>query len=77
MSLPERLEKRGSITFWTGKPDRHSGKATVWDREIRIENIDSGEEGVTARLKPGAEVDVIVEADLKRYDKAGQELLSD
>jgi hypothetical protein len=32
-------------------------------REIRIENVVTGENGEKARLKAGAEVDVIVEAD--------------
>ncbi len=32
-------------------------------REIRIENVVTGENGEKARLKPGAKVDVIVEAD--------------
>ena len=32
-------------------------------REIRIENVLTDENGATARLKPGAKVDVIVEAD--------------
>ncbi len=32
-------------------------------REIRIENVVTGEKGEKARLKPGAKVDVIVEAD--------------
>jgi hypothetical protein len=32
-------------------------------REIRIENVVTGENGDKARLKAGAEVDVIVEAD--------------
>jgi len=32
-------------------------------REIRIENVVSDEHGEKAQLKPGAEVDVIVEAD--------------
>jgi hypothetical protein len=32
-------------------------------REIRIENVVTDEKGEKARLKPGAEVDVIVEAD--------------
>ena len=32
-------------------------------REIRIENVVSDENGEKAQLKPGAEVDVIVEAD--------------
>ncbi len=32
-------------------------------REIRIENEVVGEDGQKARLKPGAEVDVIVEVD--------------
>jgi hypothetical protein len=32
-------------------------------REIRVENEVVGEDGKKARLKPGAEVDVIVEAD--------------
>jgi len=32
-------------------------------REIRVENVVTGENGEQAGLKPGAEVDVIVEAD--------------
>ena len=32
-------------------------------REIRIENVVTDKSGQRARLKPGAEVDVIVEAD--------------
>jgi predicted DNA-binding antitoxin AbrB/MazE fold protein len=32
-------------------------------REIRIENVVTDEKGNEARLKPGAEVDVTVEAD--------------
>jgi hypothetical protein len=32
-------------------------------REIRIENEVTGEDGKSAKLKPGAEVDIIVEAD--------------
>ena len=32
-------------------------------REIRIENTLTGEDGEEVKLKPGAEVDVIVEAD--------------
>ena len=32
-------------------------------REIRIENVVTDENGEKARLKPGAQVDVIVEAD--------------
>jgi hypothetical protein len=32
-------------------------------REIRVENVMTDEEGGKARLKPGAEVDVIIEAD--------------
>jgi hypothetical protein len=32
-------------------------------REIRVENVVTGENGEEAQLKPGAEVDVIVEAD--------------
>jgi len=32
-------------------------------REIRIENVVTDEKGQKARLKPGAEVDVVVEAD--------------
>ena len=42
-------------------------------REIRIENEVVGEDGQKARLKPGAQVDVIVEADssatLKKPEK--------
>jgi hypothetical protein len=42
-------------------------------REIRIENEVVGEDGQKVRLKPGAEVDVIVEADssatLKKPEK--------
>jgi len=32
-------------------------------REVRVENVVTGESGEKAGLKPGAEVDVIVEAD--------------
>ena len=32
-------------------------------REIRIDNVVTGEDGTKASLKPGADVDVIVEAD--------------
>jgi hypothetical protein len=32
-------------------------------KEIRVENVVTGEDGEKAKLKPGAEVDVIVEAD--------------
>jgi hypothetical protein len=32
-------------------------------REIRIENVVTDENGEQARLKPGAQVDVIIEAD--------------
>jgi hypothetical protein len=32
-------------------------------REIRIENVVTDENGAEARLKPGAQVDVVVEAD--------------
>jgi hypothetical protein len=32
-------------------------------REIRIENVVTGENGEKARLKPGADVEIIVEAD--------------
>ena len=32
-------------------------------REIRVENVLSGEDGEKASLRPGAKVDVVVEAD--------------
>jgi hypothetical protein len=32
-------------------------------KEIRIENVVTDEEGTKARLRPGTEVDVIIEAD--------------
>jgi hypothetical protein len=32
-------------------------------REIRVENVVTNEKGEQARLKPGAKVDVVVEAD--------------
>ena len=32
-------------------------------REIRVENVLTGPDGQSARLRPGAEVDVVVEAD--------------
>ena len=41
--------------------DIHEGEDLY--REIRIENVVTGENGEKARLKPGAKVDVIVEAD--------------
>ena len=39
-------------------------------REIRVENVVTDEEGRKARLKPGAEVDVIIEADSNATTKA-------
>lgn len=45
-------------------------------REIRIENVVTDENGEKARLKPGAEADVIVEADssatIKKPENLGQ-----
>jgi hypothetical protein len=32
-------------------------------REIRVENVVTNEKGEQARLKPGAKVDVVIEAD--------------
>ena len=32
-------------------------------REIRVENVVADEQGQKARMKPGAEVDVVIEAD--------------
>jgi len=40
-------------------------------KEIRIENTVTDEKGEEARLKEGAEVDVIVEADSDATTKAG------
>ena len=34
-------------------------------REIRVENVVEDEKGEKARLKPGAEIDVVLEADPK------------
>jgi len=42
-------------------------------REVRVENIMIDEDGEKARLKPGAEVDVVVEADENRDDKKMRE----
>jgi hypothetical protein len=39
-------------------------------REIRVENILIDENGEKAKLKPGAEVDVVVEADVEATVKA-------
>ena len=38
-------------------------------REIRIENIVTDDKGEKGKLKPGAEVDVIVEADSSAIEK--------
>jgi predicted DNA-binding antitoxin AbrB/MazE fold protein len=38
-------------------------------REIRIENVLSDENGEKVQLKPGAEVDVVVEADINATTK--------
>jgi hypothetical protein len=38
-------------------------EAEVLYREIRVENVVADEDGGRARLKPGAQVDVIIEAD--------------
>jgi hypothetical protein len=43
-------------------------------REIRVENVVSDEDGEEARLKPGAEVDVIVEADSSATTKKPEKL---
>ena len=42
-------------------------------RELRIENVMRDEKGEEARLKPGAEVDVIVEADSSATMKRPEE----
>jgi len=41
--------------------DLHEGDHLY--REIRVENVVADEQGQKARLKPGAEVDVVIEAD--------------
>lgn len=41
-------------------------------REIRVENVVTSENGEKAALKPGAEVDVIVEADSSATTKKPQ-----
>jgi hypothetical protein len=51
--LPNEVEK--------AQIDVHGGDPLY--REIRIENVVTDEEGKEARLRQGAEVDVIVEAD--------------
>jgi hypothetical protein len=51
--LPNEAEK--------AQIDVHGGDPLY--REIRIENVVTDEEGKEARLRQGAEVDVIVEAD--------------
>jgi hypothetical protein len=43
-------------------------------REIRVDNVVSDENGEEARLKPGAEVDVIVEADSSATIKKPEKL---
>jgi len=45
-------------------------KADDLYREIRIENELADEQGQKARLKPGAEVDITVEADSSATNKA-------
>ena len=39
------------------------GEADELYREIRVENVLTGENGEKVRLKPGVHVDVVVEAD--------------
>lgn len=41
-------------------------------REIRIENVVTDENGDKAKLQPGAEVDVVIEADLDATKKTGE-----
>lgn len=41
-------------------------------REIRIENVMTQENGDKAKLKPGAEVDVVIEADQDATKKTGE-----
>ena len=43
-------------------------------REIRVENVVTDENGKEAQLKPGAEVDVIVEADSSATTKKPEKL---
>ena len=43
-------------------------------REIRVENVVTDENGEQAQLKPGAEVDVIVEADSSATTKKPEKL---
>jgi hypothetical protein len=39
-------------------------------REIRVENVLTGDGGEKVRLKPGAEIDVVLEADSNATTKA-------
>ena len=56
------------------KAEVHINEADDLYREIRVENVLKNEEGEEVSLKPGAEVDVIVEAysnaTIKKPDKA-------
>jgi hypothetical protein len=49
-----------------GEPEKAEisiGEAEDLYREIRVENVVTDENGQKAKLKPGSEVDVVVEAD--------------
>ena len=69
MSKKKRM--RGSVQkvikpFVPGEPEKAQigiEEADDLYREIRVENVVTDEKGEQARLKPGAKVDVVIEAD--------------
>jgi hypothetical protein len=62
-----RLQSRRSSSLlvrWSLRKRRSpSLRLTIYIEKVRVENVVTDERGDKAGLKPGAEVDVIVEAD--------------
>lgn len=71
MSKSKSKKLRGTVhkvfkPIGPGKPEKAEISIEEADdlyREVRVENVLTDENGEKVRLKPGAEVDVIVEAD--------------
>lgn len=73
-TLPGTVEK--IIEAWPGEPEKAQISVEGADhlyKEIRIENNMTNAEGETVSLKPGAEVEVTIEADPKDTVKKSDE----
>jgi len=71
MSKKKRKKMRGTVqkvikSVIPGEPEKAQISVEEGDdlyREIRVENVVTDEKGQKASLKPGADVDVVIEAD--------------